>query len=83
MGKTGSIGQTIDGLRIAVAVQWNKYPFHQTRQLTVTVGALRIVDELWSDASRMIAVAKLDQMLSGCEPELMADFRRFLGEVRL
>lgn len=83
MGKTGSIGQTINGLRIAVAVHWNKYPMHLTRQLTVTVGALRVVDEVWSDASRMIAVAKLDQMLFACDPELLADFRRFLGEVGL
>jgi hypothetical protein len=83
MGKTGSIGQTIDGLRIAVAVQWNKYPMHLTRQLTVTVGALRVVDESWCEDSRDIALMKLEAILSGCEPELMADFRRFLGEVGL
>lgn len=83
MGKTGSIGQTINGLRIAVAVQWNKYPMHLTRQLTVTVGALKIIDSVWGEGSRDSAIIKLDQILSACDPELLADFRRFLKEVGL
>lgn len=82
MGKTGSIGQTINGLRIAVAVQWNKYP-NLTRQLTVTVGALKIIDSVWGEGSRDSTISKLDQMLSACDPELLADFRRFLKEVGL
>lgn len=56
---------------------------HLTRQLTVTVGALKIVDDLWSAFSRDATLAKLDLTLSGSAPELLADFRRFLTEVGL
>jgi hypothetical protein len=46
-------------------------------------GTLKIIDSVWGEGSRDSAISSLDQMLSVCDPELLADFRRFLKEVGL
>jgi hypothetical protein len=81
--KTGSLGQTLDGLRVAVSVNWGEYPAHMTRQIIVTVGKLRVYEAQWCDTSRLAAVAMLEKILTGCDDSILADFRRFLGEVVL
>lgn len=52
MNKTLGMGLTFNGLRIAVSVKFQKFPFHHTRKVSVTVGGLCVFDSMWDAAGR-------------------------------
>lgn len=47
MNKTLGMGLTFNGLRIAVSVKFQKFPFHHTRKVSVTVGGLCVFEAMW------------------------------------
>lgn len=56
MNKTLGMGLTFGAgdneLRIAVSVKFQKYPFHHTRKVSVTVGGLVVYDMMWDAAGK-------------------------------
>lgn len=80
--KKFSVGQVVDGLRVAVSIDWNKYPNHLTRQIRITVGKLTVLDSLWSEDSRAMSLDVLGQLLSESEPDYLAELTKAIGEVR-
>lgn len=81
--KTGSFGQSFGDLRVAVAICWDKYPTHLTRQVTLKVGDLAILSAPWSAQSAAATIDKLSAILASCDESVMDGFRRFVGEVAL
>ena len=49
---TLGMGLTFNGLRVAVSVKFQKYPFHNSRKVVVTVGGLCVFDEMWDVAGK-------------------------------
>ena len=56
MNKTLGMGLTFGAgdneLRIAVSVKFQKYPFHHTRKVSVTVGGLCVFEAMWDAAGK-------------------------------
>ena len=52
MNKTFGMGLTFNGLRVAVSVKFQKYPFHNSRKVVVTVGGLCVFDAMWDVAGK-------------------------------
>jgi hypothetical protein len=52
MNKTLGMGLTFNGLRVAVSVKFQKFPFHHTRKVSVTVGGLCVFEAMWDAAGR-------------------------------
>ena len=50
MGLTFGAGD--NELRIAVSVKFQKYPFHHTRKVSVTVGGLCVFEAVWDAAGK-------------------------------
>lgn len=59
MNKTLGMGLTFNGLRIAVSVKFQKYPFHHTRKVSVTVGGLCVFEAMWDAAGKEGAIEAL------------------------
>ena len=49
---TLGMGLTFNGLRVAVSVQFQKYPFHNSRKVNVTVGGLCVFEAMWDAAGK-------------------------------
>jgi len=56
MNKTFGMGLTFGAggneLRVAVSVKFQKYPFHNSRKVVVTVGGLCVFDAMWDVAGK-------------------------------
>ena len=52
MNKTLGMGLTFNGLRVAVSVKYQKFPFHHTRKVSVTVGGLCVFEAMWDAAGK-------------------------------
>lgn len=52
MNKTLGMGLTFNGLRVAVSVKFQKYPFHNSRKVVVTVGGLCVFEAMWDAAGK-------------------------------
>ena len=52
MNKTLGMGLTFNGLRVAVSVKYQKYPFHNSRRVVVTVGGLSVFEAMWDAAGK-------------------------------
>ena len=52
MNKTLGMGLTFNGLRVAVSVKFQKYPFHNSRKVVVTVGGLCGFEAMWDVAGK-------------------------------
>ena len=59
MNKTLGMGLTFNGLRVAVSVKYQKYPFHNSRKVVVTVGGLCVFEAMWDAASKEGALGAL------------------------
>ena len=57
MGLTFGAGD--NELRIAVSVKFQKFPFHHTRKVSVTVGELCVFDSMWDVAGKEGALEAL------------------------
>ena len=49
---TLGMGLTFNGLRVAVSVKFQKYPFHNSRKVSVTVGGLCVFEAMWDVAGK-------------------------------
>ena len=60
MNKTLGMGLTFGAgdneLRIAVSVKFQKFPFHHTRKVNVTVGGLCVFEAMWDSVSKSDAL---------------------------
>lgn len=81
--KKFAVGQVVNGLRVGISIDWNKYPNHLTRQIRITVGKLTVLDALWSEDSRALASEILGKLLEDVEPTLFDEFNIALMEVVL
>jgi hypothetical protein len=79
--KTGSFGQTIDGLRIGVTITKCRWP-DPRRVVRVVVGELTAYSGTWDADSRAKAEAVLAAILCD-QPEALAYLTRALEEVQL
>ena len=56
MNKTLGMGLTFGAgdnkLRVAASVKFQKFPFHHTRKVSVTVGGLCVFDSMWDAAGK-------------------------------
>lgn len=52
MNKTLGMGLTFNGLRVAVSVKFQRYPFHNSRRVVVTVGGLCVFEAMWDVAGK-------------------------------
>ena len=56
MNKTFGMGLTFGAggneLRVAVSVKFQKYPFHNSRKVNVTVGGLCVFEAMWDAAGK-------------------------------
>jgi hypothetical protein len=63
MNKTLGMGLTFGAgdneLRVAVSVKFQKYPFHYTRKVSITVGELCVYDRMWDAAGKEGALEAL------------------------
>ena len=59
MNKTFGMGLTFNGLRVAVSVKFQKYPFHNSRKVVVTVGGLCVFEAKWDVAGKEYALEAL------------------------
>jgi hypothetical protein len=59
MNKTLGMGLTFNGLRVAVSVKFQKYPFHNSRRVVVTVGGLCVFEAMWDAAGKASALDAL------------------------
>ena len=59
MNKTLGMGLTFNGLRVAVSVKFQKFPFHHTRKVSVTVGGLCVFEAMWDAAGKEGALEAL------------------------
>lgn len=78
MNKTLGMGLTFNGLRIAVSVKFQKYPFHHTRKVSVTVGGLVVYDMMWDAAGKDGALEALKAI-----GEEVAELTDALGKVEV
>ena len=56
---TLGMGLTFNGLRVAVSVKFQKYPFHNSRKVSVTVGGLCVFEAMWDVAGKEGALEAL------------------------
>ena len=56
---TLGMGLTFNGLRVAVSVKFQKFPFHHTRKVSVTVGGLCVFEAMWDAAGKEGALEAL------------------------
>ena len=63
MNKTLGIGLTFGAgdneLRVAVSVKFQKFPFHHTRKVSITVGGLCVYDATWDATGKQGALEAL------------------------
>lgn len=63
MNKTLGMGLTFGAgdneLRIAVSVKFQKFPFHHTRKVNITVGGLCVFEAMWDAAGKEGALEAL------------------------
>lgn len=59
MNKTLGMGLTFNGLRVAASVKFQKFPFHHTRKVSVTVGGLCVFEAMWDVAGKEGALEAL------------------------
>ena len=59
MNKTLGMGLTFNGLRVAVLVKFQKFPFHNSRKVVVTVGGLCVFEAMWDTAGKEGALETL------------------------
>ena len=52
-------GTGYNDLRVAVSVKFQKYPFHHTRKVSITVGGLCVFDATWDAAGKHGALEAL------------------------
>ena len=52
MNKTLGMGLTFNELRVAASVKFQKFPFHHTRKVSVTVGGLCVFEAMWDAAGK-------------------------------
>lgn len=56
MNKTLGMGLTFgagdNALRVAVSVKYQKFPFHYTCKVSITVGGLCVYDRMWDAAGK-------------------------------
>lgn len=56
MNKTLGMGLTFSAgdneLRVVASVKFQKFPFHHTRKVSVTVGGLCVFDSMWDAAGK-------------------------------
>mgnify|MGYP001423317835 CR=1 FL=1 len=76
MGLTFGAGD--NELRIAVSVKFQKYPFHQTRQVRITVGGLCVFEAMWDVVGKSDALNILKAI-----GEEVAELVNALGEVEV
>jgi hypothetical protein len=78
MNKTLGMGLTFNGLRIAVSVKFQKFPFHHTRKVSVTVGGLCVFEAMWDAAGKEGALDALKAI-----GEEVAELADALGKVEV
>ena len=82
MNKTLGMGLTFGAgdneLRIAVSVKFQKYPFHHTRKVSVTVGGLVVYDMMWDAVGKEGALEALKAI-----GEEVAELTDALGKVEV
>ena len=78
MNKTLGMGLTFNGLRVAVSVKFQKFPFHHTRKVSVTVGGLCVFDSMWDAAGKEGALDALKAI-----GEEVAELADALGKVEV
>jgi len=76
MGLTFGAGD--NELRVAVAVKFQKFPFHHTRKVSVTVGGLVVYDMMWDAAGKEGALEALKAI-----GEEVAELADALGKVEV
>lgn len=57
MGLTFGAGANV--LRVAVSVKFQKYPFHHSRKVSITVGGLCVFDATWDTQAKASALQTL------------------------
>ena len=78
MNKTLGMGLTFNGLRVAVSVKYQKYPFHNSRRVVVTVGGLSVFEAMWDAAGKDGALEALKAI-----GEEVAELADALGKVEV
>ena len=78
MNKTLGMGLTFNGLRVAVSVKFQKFPFHHTRKVSVTVGGLCVFEAMWDAAGKEGALEALKAI-----GEEVAELSDALGKVEV
>jgi len=76
MGLTFGAGD--NGLRVAVSVKFQKFPFHHTRKVSVTVGGLCVFEAMWDAAGKEGALDALKAI-----GEEVAELADALGKVEV
>ena len=78
MNKTLGMGLTFNGLRVAVSVKFQRYPFHNSRRVVVTVGGLSVFEAMWDAAGKDGALEALKAI-----GEEVAELADALGKVEV
>ena len=78
MNKTLGMGLTFNGLRVAASVKFQKFPFHHTRKVSVTVGGLCVFEAMWDAAGKEGALDALKAI-----GEEVAELADALGKVEV
>lgn len=78
MNKTLGMGLTFNGLRVAVSVKFQKYPFHNSRKVVITVGGLCVFEAMWDAAGKDGALEALKAI-----GEEVAELADALGKVEV
>lgn len=78
MNKTLGMGLTFNGLRVAASVKFQKFPFHHTRKVSVTVGGLCVFEAMWDSVSKSDALNVLKAI-----GEVVAELVDALGKVEV
>ncbi len=78
MNKTLGMGLTFNGLRVAVSVKFQRYPFHNSRRVVVTVGGLSVFEAMWDVAGKEGALEALKAI-----GEEVAELSDALGKVEV
>jgi hypothetical protein len=82
MNKTLGMGLTFGAgeneLRVAASVKFQKFPFHHTRKVSVTVGGLSVFEAMWDAAGKEGALEALKAI-----GEEVAELSDALGKVEV
>lgn len=76
MGLTFGAGE--NALRVAVSVKFQKFPFHHTRKVNITVGGLCVFEAMWDVAGKEGALEALKAI-----GEEVAELSDALGKVEV